>query len=376
MKIVNSNVNMTGTSEKVNIQTHSLVMKTASLKLSEALRLGARLDTVELSDEGKRLSLEEMAKDKLNEYQEQMKQRKEDLEQRIADTAKADAPRIQTASPFQLEPGELFDYQLLEMLLGSINGKEFKFFDSQAMMRRFSQMRTNIANVTGSAVPLGESIVAVNQFTMKRASYQRETVSFGATGQVQTADGRTIDFDVSMFMQRESYEAFAMEWAEVSAARLCDPLVINLDGQGVALTTRKYDFDLTMDGNKESISFVSPGSAFLAFDKNGDGTINDGSELFGAKTGNGFEELKAYDVDGNGWIDESDAVWDQLLLWTKDENGKDRLTKLSDAGIGALYLGSVQTTWTYADSGVMQRSGVYLNENGKAGTMHHIDLVI
>ena len=43
------------------------------------------------------------------------------------------------------------------------------------------------------------------------------------------------------------------------------------------------------------------------------------------KTGNGFSELAEYDSDGNGWIDENDEVYDQLKVWVKDENGKDKL---------------------------------------------------
>ena len=60
-------------------------------------------------------------------------------------------------------------------------------------------------------------------------------------------------------------------------------------------------------------------------DRNGDGKINDGSELFGTKSGDGFKDLASYDADGNGWIDENDAIFSQLKIWTKDEDGKDKL---------------------------------------------------
>lgn len=51
---------------------------------------------------------------------------------------------------------------------------------------------------------------------------------------------------------------------------------------------------------------VRPGGVFLALDKNGDSVINDGKELFGAATGQGFKELAIYDSDKNYWIDEND----------------------------------------------------------------------
>ena len=75
---------------------------------------------------------------------------------------------------------------------------------------------------------------------------------------------------------------------------------------------------------------------FLALDKNGDGRMNDGSELFGTASGDGFKDLAAYDEDGNGWIDENDSIYSQLKIWTKDENGKDHLIDLKDADVGAI----------------------------------------
>ena len=80
-----------------------------------------------------------------------------------------------------------------------------------------------------------------------------------------------------------------------------DP-VVKREGWGV-----EYDLhESYSDGRKDNISFVQPGSGFLAVDKNNDGKINNGKELFGPNTGNGFDELAKYDSDGNQWIDESD----------------------------------------------------------------------
>ena len=65
------------------------------------------------------------------------------------------------------------------------------------------------------------------------------------------------------------------------------------------------------------ISFVGSGSGLLALDKNGDGIINNGTELFGPNTQDGFSELSKYDSDGNGWIDENDSVYDNLRICGK-----------------------------------------------------------
>jgi len=81
---------------------------------------------------------------------------------------------------------------------------------------------------------------------------------------------------------------------------LKDPLVINLTGAPVALSQDKFAFDLNADGQNEQIGMVKSGSGFLVLDKNHDGIVNDGSELFGPTSGNGYQELAAYDGDKNG----------------------------------------------------------------------------
>ena len=87
--------------------------------------------------------------------------------------------------------------------------------------------------------------------------------------------------------------------------------------------------------------------------KNEDGVINDGSELFGPTLGNGFEELSAYDKDNNMWIDENDAVFEKLLIWTKDEDGNEELYSLKDKNVGALYLDKVSTSFDLEAVGSM-----------------------
>ena len=88
---------------------------------------------------------------------------------------------------------------------------------------------------------------------------------------------------------------------------------------------------------------LSKGSGYLALDTNADGIINDGSELFGTQSGNGFKDLLSHDEDGNGWIDEADSIFQKLKIWTMDENGVSTLLDLAEAGLGAIYLGYENT---------------------------------
>jgi hypothetical protein len=208
--------------------------------------------------------------------------------------------------------------------------------------------------------------------------YESESTSFAAQGKILTTDGKEIEFSTQLNMSRENYSEQNITIKAGEALK--DPLVINFDGTAAQLTQTEFQFDLNIDGAKEQIAFVAPGSGFLALDKNGDNSINNGSELFGPGTGNGFNELAAYDSDGNNWIDENDAVFALLRIWTKDNAGNDQLFTLSQKGVGALFLGNVATPFSIKDGddalvGQVRSTGVFLQENGSVGTLQQIDLV-
>ena len=217
-------------------------------------------------------------------------------------------------------------------------------------------------------------------------SMEQEDTGFSTVGTVRTKDGREIHFNVNINMSRRCEEYYREE-LNVAQFSLCDPLVINLDTDATELSDQTFYFDLDADGTEEEISMLK-GSGYLALDKNGDGVINDGSELFGTQNGDGFADLAQYDEDGNGWIDENDSIWSKLKIWCKDENGNDVLYKLSDKGVGAICLQNVSTDFTLqgnrnaqdgttsanATNGMIRKTGIFLYENGNVGTVQHVDM--
>lgn len=210
--------------------------------------------------------------------------------------------------------------------------------------------------------------------------HEVEQTSFSASGEILTADGKRLQFDLTLQMSREYYQQSSFSFQAGDAVRK-DPLVINFEGNAAQLTDQKFDFDIDADGQADRISFVGSASGFIALDKNANGRIDDGSELFGARTGDGFAELAAYDEDGNGWIDENDSIFAQLRIWTKDSNGADQLRTLAEHNVGALYLGQVATPFDMKDNqnnqhGQVLASGIYLSENGGAGTIQQLDLFV
>ncbi len=208
--------------------------------------------------------------------------------------------------------------------------------------------------------------------------YEYESTNFSSSGKIITEDGMEIDFTVSLQMSREF---FTEEQLTIRAGdALKDPLVINFSGKAAELSERKFSFDIDMDGRENQISFLQPGSGFLALDKNNDQTINNGSELFGPESGNGFKDLAAYDLDENNWIDENDAIYDNLRIWVKDADGNDSLFALGEKGIGAIYLNSAATLFSLKDSdntlqGQVQSTSLFVRQDGGVGTVQQVDLV-
>lgn len=208
---------------------------------------------------------------------------------------------------------------------------------------------------------------------------EQESMKFQAVGVVRTADGREIDFSVAMNMSREFVQESNLQID--AGSKKIDPLVINFDGLGASLSQTRFEFDLDSDGTTEQIASLRPGSGYLALDRNGDGTINNGSELFGPSSGRGFAELAAYDEDGNNFIDEGDSIYHQLRIWTMNEDGSTQLAGLGDKNIGAIFLGHVSSPFQLKDAqnnslGEVANSGIYLTEDGKVGVVQEINLTV
>ena len=238
---------------------------------------------------------------------------------------------------------------------------------------------TNAYNSEGTGIiDFNSEAVSLNSITRQEtvSYYEYEETSFSGQAELLTGDGRSISIDVNVTMSRSFY-------AEVSRTYeiypFTDPLVVNLDGDVPDIDSMDFFFDLNADGEEESISALGPGSGFLALDLNEDGIINDGSELFGARTGNGFAELSKYDKDGNNFIDEADDIFNMLKVWVKMGTRDSKLLSLKEAGIGAISLSYADTEFSLnnkEDNSVnarIRKTGFFLYEQGMAGTIQHVD---
>jgi len=269
---------------------------------------------------------------------------------------------------------------LSQLIYEILSGKHLRFKPT-SHTDNFNQWRDfDIFSSFGGVFGNGsmEHLRGLEGLQFESFQFESETVTYQATGEIHTADGRTINIDISMEMSRQFVSYMNLS---TRSSTLVDPIVINYGGTAASLMNEKFMFDLTMDGNMDSLSVLGEGSGFLAIDWNGDGIINDGSELFGPSTGCGFTELRKYDTDGNGWIDENDEIFDKLVVWRRDENGNDTVKTLKELGIGAIFLGDISTEYSFKGEnnqtlGVTRSTSFFIKECGGAGTLSHIDLAL
>lgn len=225
----------------------------------------------------------------------------------------------------------------------------------------------------GSKLPAGIPItpIATGRYISQSVSTMEiESTSYQAQGRVQTADGRTISFDLHASQTR----SFAAQYSREEVQMFLDRPAMLLSGDPLRHLAEAGDYILDYDPGKAKsvLSLLQLEGGVLAMDKNKDGQLSSEHELFGATTGNALDELAAYDEDGNGWIDENDSVFKDLLIWKQDETGTARLVSLLDADVGAIYLNYQNTPHGYGPSQQLTASTVYLKESGGAGIAEHI----
>ena len=363
MKILNSNISMSGKSTFTQKQTKQESLKVWGIaqdsKLSRNLGLHDKLldlerDQVKISEEAKKL-LAQQGSTVQNVDEEDF------LRQQLSDKDKQKIIAIQ---------------KMLEML----TGKKIKFVIPKDLDLKQNELKVNLnvgqLPVNQQPQQLGWGI----EYNYHESYSEQQTMSFSSQGTINTAEGKEINFSIQLNMSREFYAEKSVNFRAGDAVKI-DPLVINYNDSAPSLSDQKINFDIDSDGNEEQISFLSQGNGFLALDLDDNGKITNGRELFGPNSGNGFAELAAHDSDGNNWIDENDEIYSKLRIWTKDENGNDVLFSLGQKGIGAIYLGNCSTAFDFKDQnnkiqGSVSRTGIFLKEEGTAGIIQHIDLAI
>lgn len=181
------------------------------------------------------------------------------------------------------------------------------------------------------------------------ATAQRNQIS-GASARL--ANGIRSAF--GMFLSVDSTVSATVDGKSVNASAVMavanvvvDPLVLDLAGDGVNLSSAEegVQFDMDGDGVKSQMGFIRGDDALLFVDTHGDGVVHDGTQLFGNTDGhaNGFDNLQSHDDNNDGVIDKNDAIWDSLRVWVeKTADGVSEASEtmtLEEAGVESINVG-------------------------------------
>ena len=282
----------------------------------------------------------------------------------------------------QMDSRSRINLLILQHLYESITGQRMQMIDLAELQSGGNSQTLQVDATPPSAIPTPQAESAgFGMIYQRHERYQeQEKMQFKAEGVIRTTDGREIAFSTSLSMNRNYVEESNLIVREGDAKKI-DPLVINFDGKGAVLSQTRFTFDLDSNGTEEQLASLKSGSGFLALDRNGDGIISDGSELFGPSSGKGFAELAKFDEDGNHFIDEGDSIYHKLRIWSFNEDGSNQLVALGDKDIGAIFLGHVTTPFQLNDEnnqslGEVANTGIYVKENGQTGVVQEINLTV
>lgn len=264
------------------------------------------------------------------------------------------------------------------------NGQQHVFTSAQLAEKTSELFLTGQQALSVSRAALGSEAgvesrgnlsVSAGRYTFYSESESR---SLASTGTIALEDGETIDFTLSLRQsQSRTYEY--SELVQIRERPLTDPLVINFDNATTRLTDTLFEFDLNGNGETGKFATLDSGSGYLVLDRNGNGKVDDGSELFGPQSGSGFGELARFDDDGNRWIDAKDEIYESLSVWVQTADGSQALRSLQEVGVQALYVDNVEDRFTLANSqgiplGQIKGAGIYLTTEGEVRSLEEIDL--
>ncbi|UII63512.1 calcium-binding protein [Xanthomonas translucens pv. translucens] len=170
-----------------------------------------------------------------------------------------------------------------------------------------------------------------------------------------------------------------------------DPLTLDLDGDGIETVSANNGvlFDHDGDGVKSGSGWVAADDGLLVMDRNGNGTIDCGGELFGAdtiladgrKAGSGFEALRDLDENGDGIFSKTDAHFNDVRIWRDlNQDGISQageLFRLSELGIASITLKPTTTADLDLGNGnVVDNRGTYTRLDGTTGLAGDLQLAV
>jgi hypothetical protein len=163
-----------------------------------------------------------------------------------------------------------------------------------------------------------------------------------------------------------------------------DPIILDLGAPGISFSSvsNGVSFDINGDGVKDQVAWTTGNDGILAYDVNGSGTIENGTQLFtpnfaGGNYASGLAALASLDSNADGVINSADANFSNLLVWQdNNHNGigdAGEVSSLADHGITGINLDATPADGSI-DGQQLQAQGSFSYVNGTTGTFVEVAL--
>ncbi len=249
------------------------------------------------------------------------------------------------------------------------------FYDDPALKESFDKLFSTLAENLGrlsnnqiSGVAQNLSGILSKPGRIQPATDQQANQSMSqSTNQSVVQVEASINTQVSVRINAQTGKTETHEFQAI------DPLIIDVDGNGFDLTSADEGviFDIDGDGKEEKTAVTKGEDGMLALDKNGNGLIDNGKELFGDQNGskNGFEELSKYDDNKDNVIDKNDEAFSKLQIlkykMNRDKQVIQQLVSLKSAGIVSIDLSKISAANENINGNIItHKTGAYNDHGG------------
>ncbi|MBF0399810.1 MAG: FG-GAP repeat protein [Magnetococcales bacterium] len=276
------------------------------------------------------------------------------------------------------------------------SGVDTLLLSGSAMTLDLSLMRGKIEGIEGIDLDIGGSnnALVLTALDVLNLSDSSNTLTVdGDSGDAVSGDGGWIDGglitvnttnDYHLYTHGEVVLRIASTITNVTFSCLGDPLVLDLDGDGIHLTSKAAGthFDMNGDGIADAVGWSGAGDGLLVLDQNGDGRIQDIRELVSEWSAPGARSslaaLASLDANQDGKIDAADAAFSQLQVWVDaNQDGissSQELYTLSQLGIVALGLNLDASGATTMHGNIINGFTTITYADGHQGTMAEVQL--
>jgi len=277
--------------------------------------------------------------------------------------------------------------QLMVLVLERFLGRELDISDFA--FHTASNDKANSYNRSSNEVFSIESIEQINingqlfrqgdLLSVEEWQSHEQQLNYQVQGKFNINDNElSLNYNFALSSKRTSYSKI-----EMSAAALKDPLIVQFGSQGLGDIKGQKDFAINQDDTLDNLPIFSGDVGYLVYDKNNNQQADNGSELFGPKTGQGFAELALLDSNKNGFIDAEDQQFEQLFLWQPSDEDEQtaQWISLKDAKIQAISLSAINTPFDFYDQhgqiqAQLRQSSFAISDDGYGRGVHQVDVRI